>query len=71
MKYLVLLLIVVAVLGWLRVQRRQNHSQNAAPHSPQDMLPCSHCGVHVPRQDAIAGQRGQYCCAQHQQQHEG
>lgn len=68
MKYLVLLLIVLAVVGWLRLQRRASSSR-AAP-SPQDMLPCAHCGVHLPRGEAVTGDKGMYCCADHLRQHE-
>lgn len=35
----------------------------------QDIVPCAHCGVHLPRSEALAGPehgRGQlFCCTEH------
>jgi uncharacterized protein len=72
LKYLVLLLIVLGVVSWIRFQRRPHTppTSSKAPASPQDMLPCAHCGVHVPHNDSVAGQRGIYCSVEHRQQHE-
>ena len=76
MKYLVLLAVLIGVVWWLRQSGRHRTptppGPNASPSdSPQDMVSCTHCQVHVPRSDAIAGACGLYCCTQHQQQHEG
>jgi uncharacterized protein len=74
LKYLLLLLIVLGVVSWVRWQRRQGSggaSTQQPPNTPQDMLPCAHCGVHVPHRDTVAGQRGVYCSAEHRRQHEG
>jgi uncharacterized protein len=74
LKYLVLLLIVLGVVSWVRWQRRPGPSGDASrqsTHTPQDMLPCAHCGVHVPHHDTVSGQRGVYCSAEHRRQHEG
>ena len=70
MKYLVLLLIVVAGIWWLRQQRRPDQAPSQ-PSSPQVMVPCTHCGTHVPENDAVRGSRGTYCSATHRDQHEG
>ena len=72
MKYLVLLAVLVGVLWWLRQRSlppSAGSSRDAA--SPQDMVPCAHCGVHLPHGDSVAGRLGVYCSAQHRQQHEG
>jgi uncharacterized protein len=74
---LVLLLILLGVISWIRLQRRNDASSSSSSSvsskapMPQDMLPCAHCGVHVPRHDTITGSRGVYCSAEHRQQHEG
>jgi len=70
-KYLVVLLIVLGVVAWLRLPRRSGSSHPEPAQPPQDMLACTHCGVHVPHADAIQGRDGAYCCAAHRQQHEG
>ena len=40
-----------------------------APVLPQDMVACSHCGVHVPRAEALMLGQHAYCCAEHRRQH--
>jgi uncharacterized protein len=72
-------LLVLAVLGlalWLwrsgrgaardETRLRPSAKPDAAPKA-QEMVPCAWCQVHVPQADAIAGNRGRYCCAQHRQ----
>ena len=74
MKYLILLVVVLAVL-WLW---RSGRSDDAPPArkrkdspdaAPQDMVRCPVCSVHLPRSDALPGPDGQlYCCAAHRLQ---
>jgi uncharacterized protein len=74
MKYLVLLLIVFAGIWWIRQQRQPRddaHIKPKADTAPQTMLPCAHCGTHVPERDAVQGQQGVYCSEQHRQHKEG
>jgi uncharacterized protein len=74
MKYLLLLLIVLAGIWWIRQQRKPHqdmHAQHKASTGPQTMLPCAHCGTHVPERDAIAGRHGVYCSEPHRQRQEG
>lgn len=74
MKYLVLILIVLAGIWWIR-QQRQPHRDNTQTKSstpqPVVMVPCLHCGSHVPESDAIRGKVGVYCSEPHRQSHEG
>lgn len=70
MKYLVLLLIVVGGIWWIRQQRQPNQS-SPKPSGTQVMVPCRHCGTHIPEGDAIQGTRGVYCSEAHRQSHEG
>ncbi len=76
MKYLVLLLIVLAGIWWIRQQRKPDHrtkgdSQHNTPNGPQTMVPCANCGTHVPEGDAIQGRHGVYCSEPHRQHQEG
>jgi uncharacterized protein len=72
MKYLVLLLIVLAGIWWIRQQRKPHDRTPSATHTgPQTMVPCAHCGTHVPEGDAIQGRGGVYCSEQHRQRQEG
>jgi uncharacterized protein len=69
MKYLVLLLVIgVAVTLWSSQRRRQapaSQRRPAAPPSPQDMVACAHCGVHLPRSEALRLGRHSFCCEDH------
>jgi uncharacterized protein len=74
MKYLVLILIVFAGIWWIRQQRRppQDSTQkNTSTPPPVVMVPCTHCGTHVPESDATRGKEGWYCSASHRASHEG
>lgn len=76
MKYVVLILVVLAVIWFLRNNRRGDPppKSNAQPQpgtlpEPQDMVRCPVCSVHLPRADALPGPNGRlYCCAAHRQQ---
>ena len=72
MKYLLLLLIVLAGIWWIRQQRKPNQSKpDKTSTTTQTMLPCAHCATHVPEHDAIQGKQGVYCSEAHRQRHEG
>ncbi|ART47319.1 PP0621 family protein [Acidovorax carolinensis] len=73
MKYLVLLVVLAVAVGIWRSRRPTvSGAAKTAPRTPalpQDMVACDHCGVHVPRVEALMlGQRA-YCCAEHRRQH--
>ena len=77
MKYL----LVVAVV-WIAFHLRRNNriaeqrkaNPPRAPENtldkPQDMVRCPVCDLHLPRTDAVAGQRGAYCGEAHRNQAE-
>lgn len=71
MKYLVLLVVLVLGYAWWRSQR---HAETPPPRrstpaaTPQDMVACAHCGVHLPRTEALTHGPRSYCCAEHQRE---
>ena len=71
MKYLVLLGVLALAYALWRQQRRSPPPTHRAspppPAAPQDMVACAHCGVHLPRNEAITLDTRHYCCAEHQQ----
>ncbi len=69
MKYLLVMAIVMLVVWrWHSARRgpqRPLQTAKSPTLAPTDMLRCSHCGLHVPAQDAVRGARGAYCGAPH------
>lgn len=79
MKYL-LVLAVLLVAFWIwrsnRLSRSDEASQKsrrkpAALRPPAIMVTCRHCGTHLPQSEAVIGDEGAYCSAEHRQQREG
>ena len=71
MKYLVLLLVLLVAVGiWRNNRRREADTSGPAAPRPralaQDMLACAHCGLHIPRSEALVAGPQTYCCAEHQ-----
>lgn len=68
MKYLVVIL-VIAVVGWIMLRggsRKPPPKRRARPAAgPQTMAVCDHCGVHLPRADAVVAANGVYCSDAH------
>lgn len=70
MKFL-LFLIAVFVLLWMlrgslrRARRAPPAAKPAGTAPPQPMLSCAHCGVHLPRDEALPGRGGVFCDATH------
>ena len=71
---LLLLLLVVGIAFWMIVARRRgprvpppsNPSHPPAAPAPATMVACAHCGVHLPRPDALVdGDGGLYCSEAH------
>jgi uncharacterized protein len=71
MKYLLLIALALVLVWWWRTLARNrngaNPAQKPAPDkpAPQDMVACSHCGLHLPRAEAIASGQGVYCSDAH------
>ena len=78
MKYVLVVLVIVIVLWWMwgRGERGAPAARSARPEprgrrdggeaAPESMVRCAHCGVHLPRSDALPAPDGAvYCCAPH------
>jgi uncharacterized protein len=69
-KYLVVIL-VIAIAGWLMLRDRDRARSAARPRrtrknaTPAEMVECLHCGIHLPRCDAIEDDRGAFCNEAH------
>lgn len=66
---------LVALAAW-QVFRRINRSEtptslNAAKTSAgEDMVRCAHCGVHLPRSEAVMSNGEFFCSAEHMKAHQ-
>lgn len=74
MKYLVIVL-VVAVLVWLarsgrrRVERQGSGARRETASGAEPMVSCAHCGLHLPRSDALVADGAYYCDEAHREAH--
>jgi uncharacterized protein len=60
---ILLFLVVVFVLLWLLrgTTSRRRGGGARPPQAPQPMVVCAHCGVHLPRDEALPGRGGVFC----------
>jgi uncharacterized protein len=68
MKYLFLLLVVVLIIWALKRGRSANKAnppQKKDAQTPSEMVTCAHCGIHLPSEEAVSGQKGLYCSTEH------
>jgi uncharacterized protein len=74
MKYLLILLIVLAVVWLSRSSRRVPPPASGRPAEPtqrqQTMLACAQCGLHLPRDEALPGRGGVFCSEAHRAEYE-
>ena len=80
MRFLLALGLILAVVWLVRGGRRALPGDEAAPAaSPptaqptpgEEMVACPHCGVHLPKGEALSGTAGWYCSAAHRDAHAG
>ncbi|TXC66825.1 hypothetical protein FSC37_16510 [Piscinibacter aquaticus] len=72
MKYLLLVLAVVALV-WLVRGKRRGDAPAARPQRDaevQPMVACRQCGVHLPAHDALPGRGGVFCGEAHRAEYE-
>ena len=75
MKFLLVILIVLAVLwlarrGGRSVPPPAPHGPDASPPKQEAMLACAHCGLHLPRSEALPGRGGVFCGEAHRSEYE-
>ncbi len=56
-------LLFTAVRRFIR-QRREQRAETR-PSSSVNMVACSHCGVHLPQNEAVYKDNNYYCCTEH------
>jgi uncharacterized protein len=76
LKFLLLIALVLIVIWVMRGGRRidvpkaPRTPQPPAPPAREDMLSCAHCGLHLPRGEALPGRGGVFCGEAHRRAYE-
>ena len=74
MRFLFILLIVILVVWFVKSLRRptaqQPQREEEKPAGQQVMLACAHCGLHLPRDEALPGRGGVFCGEAHRSAYE-
>lgn len=68
MKYLIWLVIIVLAIWAFKRSRRPVQppaSADPPPATPSNMVSCAHCGLHLPQEEAVTGEKGLYCTTEH------
>ena len=67
MKYLIWLLVIVLAIWAFKRSRRVKPAKPQAPTAvtPANMAVCLHCGLHLPQDEAVTGEKGLYCSTEH------
>ena len=68
MKYLFLMLVILVVLWAIKRGRagdRPDTRKDTPPPAPANMISCVHCGIHLPQEEAVKGEKGLYCSTEH------
>jgi uncharacterized protein len=73
MKYLIWILVILLAIWAFKRSRRvksdapkeQPPAPAPAPATPANMAVCLHCGIHLPQDEAVTGEKGLYCSAEH------
>ena len=76
MKYLLVLIVLIIAYNVWRKQRidsgsaakPQHRAPPGTPRIPQQMVPCAHCGLMMPKPEALEHGGKHYCSADHQRQ---
>ena len=64
-----ILLVALVVRTLLQTSRRTDSRPKSLPE--RDTVRCGHCGVHLPREDAVAAGGAYFCSEKHRIEHQG
>lgn len=67
---LIFFVIIVLLVYWIIKSRQpENTETDSPPESIEDMVRCTHCGVHLPKSESIASEDMFFCSDEHRHQH--
>ena len=66
--WLILLLFLIGAWWWRRKKRDKNAAHTTQPTGQAEvMVHCQHCGLHLPKTEALASNGAFFCSPDHQQ----
>jgi uncharacterized protein len=65
MARLIFLVVAIALVYWLLRRFRQSTSETQDSSQNEDMVSCAHCGLNLPKSEAISSGDEFYCCEAH------
>lgn len=65
MARLIFLVVAIALVYWLLRRFRQTPSEKRGSSQNEDMVSCAHCGLNLPKSEAISSGNDYYCCEAH------
>jgi len=64
-KWTFLILFALVVYFAVKATKRKDRTKAQAPRLVEDMVACGHCGVNLPKSEAIQLQGSFFCCKDH------
>ncbi len=58
------LIAAILLIWWILKTLSRSQAADRKPHT-RNMLPCAHCGLHIPEDEAIRHHGKPYCCREH------
>ena len=66
MKILAIFIAVAAIFwAWRTLSGSRQRQHTGSQVKEKDMVACSHCGLHIPLDEAIVSDQLNYCCREH------
>ncbi len=66
MARLIFLVVAIALVYWLLRRFRVSQDETRDAAQSEDMVSCRHCGLNLPKSEAISSDGDYYCCEAHQ-----
>lgn len=68
MARLIFLVVAIALVYWLLRRFRQPPSDAQDSSQTEDMVSCEHCGLNLPKSEALSSGDKYYCCEEHRRE---
>jgi len=65
MARLIFLVVAIALVYWLLRRFRRTPPESKDTSQSEDMVSCAHCGLNLPKSEAVSSGEDYYCCEAH------